>query len=338
MPFTGAPLDRATLQRKDSGWVARQLRDPSARAVVASADGLLVSAAGPPALARVPLTCVRAARGHDGAAGRGHDGAAGRGHDGAAGPDQAILLGLEDGAPRFALDLDALSDDRRAAALDGRRLMTLRELAAVLEHSEAGLAAYAAALLNWHRRSRFCPGCGALTSILEAGAARHCGACGQDHFPRTDPVVIMTVEHAGRLLLGRRAGWPAGRMSVLAGFVAPGESAEEAVAREVMEEAGIAVRRPVFVESQPWPFPASLMLGFHALADGGEPAALDGELAEVGWYDRAQVAVAASWSDAAQGAPAAASQALATAARDAPLRLPPRFSVARRLIDRWLAL
>ena len=97
--------------------------------------------------------------------------------------------------------------------------------------------------------------------------------CGANHFPRTDPVVIMTVEHDGHLLLGRRAGWPAGRLSVLAGFVSPGESAEEAVVREVQEESGIVCRDPVFVASQPWPFPASLMLGFHAVSDGGRAPA-----------------------------------------------------------------
>ena len=150
--------------------------------------------------------------------------------------------------------------------------------------AEAGLAAYVMALLNWHRRHRFCANCGNPTDVAEAGYLRHCPRCGANHFPRTDPVVIMTVESDDRLLLGRRAGWPAGRLSVLAGFVSPGESAEEAVTREVQEESGIVARDPVFVASQPWPFPASLMLGFHAVSDGGEPRVTDDELEEVGWW------------------------------------------------------
>jgi NAD+ diphosphatase len=131
-------------------------------------------------------------------------------------------------------------------------------------------------------------------------------------------VVIMSVEHDGRLLLGGRAGAPAGRVSVLAGFVSPGESAEEAVIREVREESSIVAHDPVYVTSQPWPFPASLMLGFHAEADGGEPVATDGELANVGWYDAATVGAALRGEIAE------------------PV-LPPAISIARHLIECWAA-
>ncbi len=289
LPFTGAQLDRVSAERKDPAWVAERLRDPEARAVLAGEDGVVVSDGSAPVLRRVPPV------------------------DGAAAP---ILLGLEAGAPMLAIDLDALGPVARAGALDGARIVTLRDAGALLAHAEAGLAAYAVAMLNWHRRHGFCANCGAATEVREAGASRHCQRCGAHHFPRTDPVVIMTVEHEGRLLLGRRAGWPEGRLSVLAGFVSPGEAAEEAVVRETMEESGILVRGPVFVTSQPWPFPASLMLGFHAGSDGGVPRVGDGELAEVGWYER--VAVAA----AARGAGS--------------FHLPPPISVARHLVDRWL--
>ncbi|MGH2871314.1 MAG: NAD(+) diphosphatase, partial [Solirubrobacteraceae bacterium] len=265
MPFTGAELDRVSAERKDPGWVAERLRDPTARAILAGADGVVVDGDG-------RLRRVGAAGGESG---------------------QPVLLGVAAGAPCFALDLDALAPDARAAALAGGRLVSLREAGAMLAHAEAGLSAYAVAILNWHRRHGHCANCGARTEVAEAGASRHCRRCGQSHFPRTDPVVIMTVEHDDRLLLGSRAGWPAGRMSVLAGFVSPGESAEEAVAREVLEESGIRTRDPVYVASQPWPFPASLMLGFHAQSDGGQPRIGDGELAQVGWYDRATVAAAA---------------------------------------------
>jgi NAD+ diphosphatase len=128
----------------------------------------------------------------------------------------------------------------------------------------------------------------------------------------------MTVEHDRRLLLGRRAGWPAGRCSVLAGFISPGESAEEAVVREVQEESSILARDPEFVASQPWPFPSSLMLGFDAFSDGGEPQAHDGELAEVKWFELEELRAAA-------------------AETNPELRLPPPVSIARFLIDRWIA-
>jgi NAD+ diphosphatase len=196
--------------------------------------------------------------------------------------------------------------------------MTLRDAGLDLPHSEAGLAAYVAALLNWHRRHGFCANCGAATEIEEAGFARHCPVCQAHHFPRTDPVVIMSVEHAGGLLLGRRAGGPEGRLSVLAGFVSPGESAEEAVVREVQEESGIVVREVEYVTSQPWPFPSSLMLGFHAVSDGGEPHPTDGELDEVRWIDGDLVAAAVRGGDVG-------------------FQLPGRVSIAYFLIERWVA-
>jgi NAD+ diphosphatase len=141
--------------------------------------------------------------------------------------------------------------------------------------------------------------------------------CDTNHFPRTDPVVIMTVSHEDRLLLGRRAGWPFPRFSVLAGFVSPGESAEEAVVREVQEESGIVARDPMFVSSQPWPFPSSLMLGFDAVADGGEPRTTDDELEEVHWFSLDDVRAA-------------------TREDNPDLRLPPPVSIARFLVERWV--
>jgi NAD+ diphosphatase len=225
-------------------------------------------------------------------------------------PDaDAIFLGLDGERPLFAT----------GAEPDGGHPAGLREAASELPAEQAALGAYAASLLCWHRRHRFCANCGAPTDIEEAGYSRHCRRCGANHFPRTDPVVIMTVEHDRRLLLGRRAGWPAGRCSVLAGFVSPGESAEEAVVREIQEESGILARDPVYVSSQPWPFPSSLMLGFDAVADdGGEPKARDGELAEVNWFSFDEVSAAA-------------------AERNPDLKLPPPVSIARFLIDRWIA-
>jgi len=293
-PFTGMSLDRATTERKDPAQVLALLEDPMTRAVLAGTDGVLVNDGATPSLVRAQLVTRP--------------------------PEDAILLGLdpETGQALFAIDLDTIPDTVRASVTDGAQVIALRDAGALLPHPEAGLAAYVMALLNWHRRHRFCANCGAGTEIEEAGYSRHCPRCGATHFPRTDPVVIMTVEHDGRLLLGRRAGWPGARYSVLAGFVSPGESAEEAVVREVREESGIVARDPKFVASQPWPFPASLMLGFEAESDGGEPAVGDGELEEVHWFSLDDVRRAQS-------------------GEDADLRLPPPVSIARFLIDRWVA-
>jgi NAD+ diphosphatase len=145
---------------------------------------------------------------------------------------------------------------------------------------------------------------------------RACPRCGALHHPRTDPVVIMLVEDGDRVLMGRQAAWPEGRYSALAGFVEPGESLEEAVAREVREESGVEIEQPSYSSSQPWPFPASLMLGFHATYAGGEPHTLDSELEDVRWFTREEVELAARG--------------------ESGFHLPPPIAIARRLIDEWL--
>ena len=292
-PFTGMALDRVSTERKDPEWVRRELADPAAQAVTATHEGVAMADEGEPLLLRSKLPSE--------------------------GREEPILLGLDDGAPLFAVDLEALPRAEQLEMVEGADIMPLREAGLVLPPAEAGLAAYVVALLNWHRRHRFCANCGAQTSVDEAGYSRHCPRCGAQHFPRTDPCVIMAVEHDGRLLLGRQPQWPPGRYSCLAGYVEPGESLERAVAREVQEESGVEIAgTPRYVASQPWPFPASLMLGFHAVSDGGEPRARDGELDEVRWVDRDTVrrALQGDTSD---------------------LRLPPGVSIARYLIERWAA-
>jgi NAD+ diphosphatase len=194
----------------------------------------------------------------------------------------------------------------------------LRDAGTTLPQSEGGLAAYLVALMNWHQRHGFCSVCGTKTAIAEAGLSRKCPHCGATHFPRTDPVVIMTVEFDEQLLMGSRVGWPPERYSVLAGFVASAETPEEAVVREVREESGIHAHDATYVGSQPWPFPASLMLGFHARADGGEPRpGGDNELSDVRWFSREEVSAMQSG--------------------ESPLKLPGEVSIARHLIDRWAA-
>jgi NAD+ diphosphatase len=253
---------------------------------------------------------------------------------------EPLLLGLDADGPVFAHDEDPPRDGRSPMVGSGgvrgepprgsgSDRISLRQAAATLSRTDGGLAAYAAALLNWHRRHRYCSACGKPSDIVEGGLTRLCSICGAEHHPRTDPVVIMLVTDGNRLLLGRQASWPSGRYSALAGFVEPGEALEEAVAREVREEAGVIVGRPLYVASQPWPFPSSLMLGFSAPYVGGEAHVRDDELQDVRWFERAEIEAAAGEPDkddwGTPGDPGG------------PLRLPPSLAIARRLIEAWLA-
>ena len=300
--FSGARLDRAPDARKDPAWVAAQRSHPKARAVLAGDAGVHVAGDGEPRLALVPLASVPSG--------------------------EPLLLGLDADGPVFALDVDpdgALPRPLIAAygngepdPATGTRPYGLREAVSALPQADGGLVAYTCALLNWHRRHGCCSVCGTPTGIVAGGVVRGCPKCGTQHFPRTDPVVIMLVTDRDRVLLGRQASWPAGRYSTLAGFVEPGESLEEAVAREVGEEAGVDVGLPEYHSSQPWPFPASLMLGFTVPWRGGEPVRQEQEIEDVRWFSRAEVRAAASWG------------------HDAPLALPPRHAIARRLIESWL--
>jgi NAD+ diphosphatase len=273
--FAGEALDRAGPQRRDEAWLAARLADPATRVVVAGESGVLVAGERPRLLAVDELP----------------------------GGLELVLLGVDgDGLAVFAADPgDAVAGEWRG----------LRDLAPVLSQAEGGMVAHAVALLNWHRRHRFCANCGAASEAREAGHMRACPACGAQHHPRTDPVVIMLVHDGDRAILGRQAHWPPGRYSALAGFVEPGESLEEAVAREVREETGARVAEIDYRSSQPWPFPSSLMLGFAARWAGGEPAVRDGELEDVGWFTR-------------------------TAIVAGDVMLPPPTAIARRLIDEWL--
>jgi NAD+ diphosphatase len=281
--FSGAPLDRAGARRTDERWVEDLRRDPNSRAIVVTGEGVLVEESDDPRLARVAL-------------------------DGG----EPFLLGLsEDGSALFAVETDAES------APPGTRAIGLREAAARLPQADGGLVAQATGLVNWHRRHPRCSVCGEPTKVAEAGYVRRCPSCGALHHPRTDPVVIMLVTDGDRALLGRQARWPPGRYSALAGFVEPGETLEEAVAREVREEAGVEVRAPRYESSQPWPFPSSLMLGFVAEYAGGEPTVRDEELEDVRWFSRRELEEI-------------------RAGRVDGMHLPPRIAIARTLIDGWL--
>ena len=204
----------------------------------------------------------------------------------------AWLLGIADGHPHFLL---TLAEQTRAEALEtelGARRASLREAGLLLPADEAGLFAYAKGLAHWQRETRHCAYCGAVLAIVSAGHRMQCtnAACGRLHFPRTDAAIIVIVEHEGACLLGRQAGWPPGRYSTLAGFIEPGEALEDAVRREVMEESGVVVGAVHYHSSQPWPMPASLMVGFSAVARDPTIRLRDRELEDARWFTPREIA------------------------------------------------
>jgi len=263
--FAGAGFDRAAALRRDRAWVDERLRDPSTRfAPVWELKNLFVVDGGP----RVRWLGAEEAAPLLGAG-------------------TAVFLGMHGGAAHFALEVGH-GDPADVAALAGAEFEELRRHGAVLDARDAGMLALARGMMHWHARHRFCGVCGEPTEARDAGHVRACTspACGALHFPRTDPAVIMLVTHDSRALLGRQAAWDPGRYATLAGFVEPGESLEDAVEREVMEETGIPLRSVRYHSSQPWPFPASLMVGFTAEA-ADDAITIDGdELEDARWFTR----------------------------------------------------
>lgn len=232
---------------------------------------------------------------------------------------ELIFLGLtEQGHARFVA---APAAHAASVALPNPRLWQ-----AMSGMTAQDLAVYGVArsMAGWHARHRFCAVCGHPTQLVKAGWQRSCTfeTCNAEHFPRTDPVVIMLVEHEGLLLLGRQPRFPAKRFSALAGFIEPGETLEEAVAREVFEEAGVRVNAVSYVASQPWPFPSSLMIGCHAMATSAELTIDGNELQEARWFTRAEVTEAMA--------------AVENGGIGESFGAPPRHAVAWHLLDWWL--
>ncbi|MEL6481463.1 MAG: NAD(+) diphosphatase, partial [Pseudomonadota bacterium] len=173
-----------------------------------------------------------------------------------------VFLGTIEGEPRFAADLTGLHEAALGELLGpDAKFIDLRSISAELSATDAAIAATGKSLLGWHSTHRFCSRCGAPSVVEDAGWRRQCPACGAQHFPRVDPVVIMLVLLGDRVLVGRQQSWPPGLSSLLAGFVEPGETPEEAVRREVMEEAAVPIGRVRYLATQPWPFPSTLMIG-----------------------------------------------------------------------------
>jgi len=222
--------------------------------------------------------------------------------------DHSLFLGLDEGAPRFSACQQDVGGGPAAFSM-----------LASLSAEDAPLFAAALSLARWHSRHRFCASCGSESDVVRGGWSRRCPGCSAEHYPRVDPVVIMLAEHEGRLLLGRQYHYPPKRYSALAGFVEVGETIEDAVARELKEEAGIDVVDVTYVASQPWPFPSSLMVGCTSRALSDELTIDLAELEHACWFTRDEVAAALEGRD------------------DAPFLPPPRHAIARTLLERWLA-
>lgn len=218
-----------------------------------------------------------------------------------------IFLGVKDDVRYAAVMVDRVPDELEP--------VSLRVLGPTIAGDEASLAVHAVGIARWHENHKFCAKCGQPTDAAEAGHVRVCPACGTHHFPRTDPAVIMLITDGDdRALLGRQPVWPEGRFSTLAGFVEPGESLDDAVRREVMEEVGIQVGEVTYAGSQPWPFPSSLMLGFFGQALTSDITVDQNEIAEARWFTRDQVTEMTASSD---------------------LLLPPNVSISRWLLQKW---
>ena len=283
-------VDRSTEHRTDPEWIEARWAEPGTRVLVVD-DGQALARLGD---ADAELVLLPVSQAPDG---------------------PRYLLGVDnDGRAYFGVSAPLPAADDAAAGQ--AKPVGLRQVGALLGDRDAGLFTHAVALGNWHATHTHCPRCGALTNLVTGGHSRICPVDLSEHFPRTDPAMITLVTDArDRALLARNRAWPERRVSILAGFVEPGESAEQAVEREVAEETGIIVHEIRYLGSQPWPMPASLMLGFWARANGVQPIRVDEqEIAEAHWFSRDELRASMASSE---------------------IRLPPPVSIAYRIIESW---
>lgn len=295
--FAGNPLDRGDAQRRDQAWLDAQAVSAQSRflplwqlnVLIQDTSATRLGWVSPADLERLQLSVP------------------------------PVFLGLADGVAHFAIDVSQLGDPRHELDLDETwRFEDSRTAATNLSTPEAGILAQSRAQLDWHKRHQFCSVCGQRTAPGRGGQVRKCAACKAEHFPRTDPVAIMVVVDGERCLLGQSRGRLSrtGTYSALAGFMDQGECIEEAVRREVMEEAGIRVGEVRYHSSQPWPFPSSLMIGCHARATTTDIHIDNEEMTDVRWFARADV--------------------LAALRGEHPeLRVPAPIAIAHHLIKAW---
>lgn len=300
--FAGNPLDRASERRTDAAWLRARLEHADSIAITMW-DGKPLVEADSDGGVRLAYIAPRLARELSG------------------GEERLLFLGLWKETAVFALDLEGPADPAEGPVQGLGRFEDLRGLAMRLPGAEAAMVATAKGVFEWRRRHRFCAACGQPSEVAEAGWKRICPACRVEHFPRTDPVVIMLPVQIGedgeeRCLLGRQAIWPAGMHSALAGFVEPGESIEEACARELKEEAALETLTVRYHSTQPWPYPSSLMIGLIATVGPGEATPDQTELEAVRWFTRpeAQALLRGELPD---------------------LFAPPKLAIAHQLIRAW---
>ncbi len=294
--FSGSPLDRVDAKRRDEAWLAQQRASEEARFLPVWRLEPLVKTEEPRSLAWARPVLFEEIE-----------------------PPEPVLLGLADGVAHFAVDVSALEEPVQELGVDGvARFENLMAVAAQMSSQEAAIGAHARSLVDWHARHTYCAACGGPTRQHQGGSQRRCIECSAEHFPRTDPVVIVAVTRGDRCLLGRGHKWPDRMFSALAGFVETGESLEEAVRREVREETGVELGSVRYLASQPWPFPSSLMIGFLAEAETEALRVDPAELQDARWFDRdvVRAALGAGHDD---------------------LKLPPMQAIAHHLIRAWAA-
>lgn len=309
--YTGCRLDRAGASRKDSRWVGESLDRPDTRFVPVWRSrnlvaGLEIDPAAPRAIV-IRRTYAENLLAHGG---------------------EPVFLGLEDDSAVFAVDLSSHDEGALTELASEGEFLDLRRAGPWLHPQDAALLAYARGIVHWHQTHRYCGRCGNPTESREGGHLRVCtnSDCGRETYPRIDPAVIMLVEQVPadngprRCLLARHSRLPARVYTTLAGFVEPGESLEEAVRREVMEEVGVRVESVIYQGSQPWPFPSQMMLGFRAVTHDRRLAPDEDEIVDARWFTVDEVLAAGDWGDDA-----------------AAVQLPRRDSIARYLIDSWVA-
>jgi NAD+ diphosphatase len=303
IPFTGNPLNRVSEKRTDTAWVEAKRRDPDSLVLpMWRLQPFIIGPEKAPGPLEVGFLRPGLA-------------------DSLAAPDApCVLLGLEGTRALFALDISAARDPANEGPLAGLghfREMRGAAMSGGLPDKDIAILGQAKAMIDWHNRHGFCARCGAPTKLAEAGYKRACTNCGAEHFPRTDPVVIMLATHGDQCLVGRGKQFPPGMFSALAGFIEPGETIEEAVRREVMEETGIRTGRVTYHTTQPWPFPSSLMIGCFADAESTDITIDPVELAEAFWLDKAKA------------------RSLLAGSRVDGLFVPPSVAIAHHLIKDW---
>jgi NAD+ diphosphatase len=304
-PLSDPNFDRAAHRRLDEAWLIAAMQSPESRVIpVWQARSLVIAGTGLKQRASIAAHQFEWSL-----------------------ATQTVFLGVTDGQPHFGADLSALAQEDVTRRVEAHGVFEdLRMIGQLLPNADAALMAYAKGMLWWHERHRFCGVCGSPTRSVDGGHRRLCtrDGCNTEQFPRSDPAVIMLIEHEDKCLLARGARFPANFISVLAGFVEPGESLEDTVAREVFEECGVRVHDIAYASSQPWPFPSSLMLGFRAKASDPTLNLDPAEILEAGWYTRDFIR-------------SIATDGPLSLEPGGPIRIPPKFSISRRLIDDWVA-